>query len=380
MIDKEYIQQFYKISLFGNESDSVTAAAKRAYRDFCRTVNFTNKKSGHSEAIKDVVSVIREKLKIIPEIQSKESYDKWHDDLHKEIKDAFADATLTVGQIQKWINMTMKYLIVLDEKKVERVEPFLHVPIDSIVLKKSKNPDFFKEKETNKVLPWSQIDDYDQYMEFQKKIRIDHNEPPILWEFKAWNTADERQAACKKKVQFEKYNYYNGEEQKPFEPDSAAAKFWHGEMMYDQLQDKDYFTQEAKKWRKDLEESNPDCTILLYNDVTLGIILYTQCLFGKFCPYGSFNWIFEYKTKPRKEKPEFYKRLSSHGKKHYDAHEKTHPHSERFIELMNQRKKSEGADKWMFYNEEERDFLGHEDLVTLHDLHPGDADFYMMCD
>ena len=62
MIDKEYIQQFYKISLFGNESDSVTAAAKRAYRDFCRTVNFTNKKSGHSEAIKDVVSVIRVKL------------------------------------------------------------------------------------------------------------------------------------------------------------------------------------------------------------------------------------------------------------------------------------------------------------------------------
>ena len=151
-------------------------------------------------------------------------------------------------------------------------------------------------------------------------------------------------------------------------------------MMYDQLQDKDYFTQEAKKWRKDLEESNPDCTILLYNDVTLGIILYTQCLFGKFCPYGSFNWIFEYKTKPRKEKPEFYKRLSSHGKKHYDAHEKTHPHSERFIELMNQRKKSEGADKWMFYTEEERDYLGKEDLVTLGDLHPGDADYYMMCD
>ena len=373
MITKSDIQNFYRISLFGNESDPITAAAKRAYRDFCRTIDF-KKKSEHSNAVNNVVEVIRLSLTKISGIQSAEGYDKWHEDLSAKIKKAFDEyAILSVGQVQKWINMTMKYLIILDQDAVKKIESYLHVPIDSIILKKSGKASFFGQT------PWSRIEEYGDYMNFQRELRDEH-ESPLAWEFTAWNDVDDRQAASKKKANFERYSYYQGEEQNPFEPDSAAAKFWHGEMMYDQLQDKDYFTQEAKKWRKELEESNPDCTILLYNDVTLGIILYTQCLFDKFCPYGSSNWIFEYKTKPRKEKPEFYKRLSAHGKKHYDVHEKTHPHSERFIELMNQRKKSERADKWMFYTEEERDFLGHEDLVTLGDLHPGDADFYMMCD
>lgn len=47
---------------------------------------------------------------------------------------------------------------------------------------------------------------------------------------------------------------------------------------------------------------------------------------------------------------------------------------------MNQVKKSKGASKWMFFTDEERDYLGKEDLVTLGDLHPGDAEYYMMCD
>lgn len=373
MIDKSDIQKFYRISLFGNESDPVRAAAKRAYRDFCRTIDF-KEKSDHSKGIETVVSTFRLRLTKLSEIQSVDGYDKWHQELGTEIKKAFeVHAILKVGQVQKWINMTMKYLIILEEDAVERIEPFLHVPIDSIVLKKSGKANFFGQT------PWSRIDKYDEYMNFQRELRNEH-ESPLAWEFIAWNDAEDRQATSKKKAEFEKYSYYNGEKLNPFAPDSAAAKFWHGEMMYDQLQDKDYFTQEAKNWRKELEESNPGCTILLYNDVTLGIILYTECLFSKFCPYGSSNWIFEYKTKPRKEKPAFYKRLSSHGKKHYDEQEKTHPHSDRFIELMDQTKKSAGADKWMFYTEEERDYLGQEDLVTLGDLHPGDADFYMMCD
>lgn len=373
MITESDIQKFYKTSLFGNESDPVTAAAKRAYRDFCRTIDFP-KKSDHSKAVEKVVSVFHLWLTKLSGIQSPDGYDRWHENLSNEIRDVFDDAPLTVGQIQKWINMTMKYLIILKQEPENDIKPFLHVPIDSIILEKCGHADYFSPE------TWSQINDRNRYMDFQNLLRGEH-EVPIEWEFKAWNDANNpKKRPAKDTSRYERYSYYQGEEQNPFEPDSAAAKFWHGEMMYDQLQDKDYFTQEAKKWRKDLEESNPDCTILLYNDVTLGIILYTQCLFGKFCPYGSFNWIFEYKTKPRKEKPEFYKRLSSHGKKHYDAHEKTHPHSERFIELMNQRKKSEGADKWMFYTEEERDYLGKEDLVTLGDLHPGDADYYMMCD
>ena len=373
MIEKALIQNFYRISLFGNEPDSVTAAAKRAYRDFCRTINF-KKKSDHSRAVEKVVSIFRVWLLKISEIQSVEGYDKWHKELYGEIKKAFDEyATLTVGQVQKWINMTMKYLIILEEKPEKDITQFLHVPIDSIILKKSGKANFFGQ------IPWSRIDSYSDYMEFQKELRKDY-ETPIEWEFQAWNDADEKQVVSKKQGQFEKYNYYNGETQNPFEPDSTNGRFWHGEMMYDQLQDKEYYTQEAKKWRKELEELWPGCTILLYDDVTLGIILYTDCIFGKFSPYGNSKWIFEYKTKPKAEKPAFYKRLSPHGKKVYEAHVKDTPLTDRFIELMNQKEKSVGADEYMFYTDEEREYLAKEHLVLLYELHPEDADYYMMCD
>lgn len=284
------ILNFYRTSLFGNLSDPITAACKRAYRDFCRTIDF-EKKSDHSKAVEKVASVFHLWLTKLSGVQSVEEYDKWHEDLSKEIKKAFVDATLSVGQIQKWINMTMKYLIILKQEPENDIKPFLHVPIDSIILEKSGHANYFSPE------TWSQISDRNKYMDFQNLLRKKHK-VPIEWEFKAWNDANNpRKRPAKDTSRYERYNYYNGEEQNPFDPNSTSGRFWHGEMMYDQLQDKNYYTQEAKNWRKELEESKPDCSILHYDDVTLGIILYTHCLYGKFCPYGSFDWVFEYKVK-----------------------------------------------------------------------------------
>ena len=78
------------------------------------------------------------------------------------------------------------------------------------------------------------------------------------------------------------------------------------------------------------------------------------------------------------DKPKFYERLSEHGKKIFDHNNWTF--SDRFIELMNQEEKSKDADEFMFYNQEERDFLGKENLVLLGDLHEADAEIYMMED
>ena len=64
--------------------------------------------------------------------------------------------------------------------------------------------------------------------------------------------------------------------------------------MYDELQDKDYFTKKAENWRKELEEQKPGSNILNYDNDTLGIILYTLCIFEKFCPYDNYEWIYEY--------------------------------------------------------------------------------------
>ena len=117
MIKDSDIEKFYRISLFGNESDSITAAVKRAYRDFCRTIDF-KEKSDHSKAVEKVVSIFHLWLTKLSGIQSVEGYDKWHEELSAEIKKSFDKyAILSVGQVQKWINMTMKYLIVLIQMK-----------------------------------------------------------------------------------------------------------------------------------------------------------------------------------------------------------------------------------------------------------------------
>lgn len=78
------------------------------------------------------------------------------------------------------------------------------------------------------------------------------------------------------------------------------------------------------------------------------------------------------------EKPQLYERLSDHGKKVFDHNNWTF--SDRFIELMNQEEPSKDSGEYMFYNQEERDFLGKEDLIVLADLHESDAYLYMMED
>lgn len=79
------------------------------------------------------------------------------------------------------------------------------------------------------------------------------------------------------------------------------------------------------------------------------------------------------------EKPAFYKKLTTWGKKHYDVQEARKPHTERFIKLMNQDTPSKNADpEGLFYSTEERDYLGKEDLVTLGELHSSEAEYYML--
>lgn len=75
-------------------------------------------------------------------------------------------------------------------------------------------------------------------------------------------------------------------------------------------------------------------------------------------------------------KPKFYEKLSEQGKKVFDNNNRAL--TERFINLMNQEKPSKDATAELFYNTEERDYLGKENLVLLGDLHEADAEYYML--
>ena len=194
----EKIAKFYRVCLFGSsESDVYKAAANRAYRDLCRTIKFKDKddKNKNDKCRCSVNELIIEKIKYLPDA-NQEAYDEFHLGLCGQIIEEYRKsgvAELTYGQAQKWVNMTMKYLCVLTEGNftgkyewLGRFYPYLHVPIDSIILNKiaeARFPNF----NLDKNLSWSKIDKYEFYLEIQKNLRKSLTAmSPMDWEFEVW--------------------------------------------------------------------------------------------------------------------------------------------------------------------------------------------------
>lgn len=187
-IKPEHIVEFYRTAVFGNEDD-VRAAAKRAYRDMCRTLKF---RPGADETIKrEIYNKVINEI-IIPAtdectyITSKDDYDKWHDNTCIKIIEAYSvdNHTFHYGQSQKWINMLMKYLcIVLNNEKYDAIYEYLHIPIDSIIIEWAK-----KEFNISPCTVWSKLSrtDYIEYHSVLWDALRKEGRTPIEWEFTAW--------------------------------------------------------------------------------------------------------------------------------------------------------------------------------------------------
>ena len=81
------------------------------------------------------------------------------------------------GQVQKWINMTLKYLYLLG---IVENDNKLHIPIDNYIINAFKQNDIFVPRKA-----WSRFDNtdyYDQYKSYMDKL----DEPYIDWEHKTW--------------------------------------------------------------------------------------------------------------------------------------------------------------------------------------------------
>ena len=209
-ISTKEIHDFLMASLFedynptkiGNSIDNnevkIDLALKRAYRDMNRTLRTKKhqdewnelKKNGRKKKIKDSIQD-----KDFYSINNKDEYDNWFyrvvnsliciNKIVAEENDVEVKLEYTYGQAQKWINMTMKYLIVLQYEPVIKVIQYLHVPIDEIVadtaIAESKTK-YLK----NQLIPWSKKIDEKIYKDFQNEIK-EKTECPIKWEFNIWN-------------------------------------------------------------------------------------------------------------------------------------------------------------------------------------------------
>ena len=190
--------EFLVTSLFGYYNDPFLAASRLAYRDFCRTLRPGKGKYESGKYPKDVLVNNRNAIDVmlaarIKDLLSKnpmtqEMFDTWHHSLCMEIVNYYQSSMaigFSVGQAQKWVNMTMKYLYIQNEIDIGNVTEFLHIPLDNYIIAEVKSS--FNIDPPSTV--WSKMDDYVKYLEYEIRIRNklkDIGIIPIKWEMKAW--------------------------------------------------------------------------------------------------------------------------------------------------------------------------------------------------
>lgn len=189
------ILDFLKAIYFGPFFDPLQAASSRAYRDMSRTIRFHGlSKEARLELREKVNEIFREEIKkLIPKnITCSKDFDEWHHSLCDRIKQVYSDKDikLTYGHTQKWINMTIKYLYVLEENSFDGIFKYLHIPLDNYVFDAARDS---LSLQRPKVV-WSSWDDYNgQYLEYQELIREKIVcETPLRWEFRHWIKAIRR--------------------------------------------------------------------------------------------------------------------------------------------------------------------------------------------
>ena len=144
---------------FGDIEDPYLAAIDRAYIDMQTHTVSAGKEQIFEMRYKES-EYLYEQLK---NIQKEDSYDVWHENTAHRMKKISSPVELSYGQIQKWINMSVKYLYTFKSLGLQTVDDYFviyksefHAPLDSYVLDHLKVSD-----------KWSQIPSYERYKEIE---------------------------------------------------------------------------------------------------------------------------------------------------------------------------------------------------------------------
>lgn len=187
-IDKDSLKFLYGV-YFGAYEDIYDAASNRAYRDMNRTIRFNGLPQQERAKLRmSVNELLKKHVKHLLEAEhiSQQYFDEWHKNVCVRMSSVYQErgVTLTCGQSQKWLNMLLKYLYVLNDENIVKVFSFCHVPLDNYVFEVAEKT--FKVQKSK--IPWSRWNEYEaQYMDYQRRLRHEIiGEAPLRWEFKAW--------------------------------------------------------------------------------------------------------------------------------------------------------------------------------------------------
>lgn len=199
------VRVYFDVSPGSGDIQYLEACIRRAYLDFSRTLRGLEavdpERKMHDRARDSMKQALEElRLKCTGDITMGQ-FDEWHratcctlTSIYKENPDG--QFNFTVGQAQKWINMSLKYVFVMAEERVSgfrEAYQFCHAPLDNVLLKKLASYDGFPKLESS----WSRLKDYGQYFDLQKWIRTRFEpEPPLDVEFKLWMASDDREVSA----------------------------------------------------------------------------------------------------------------------------------------------------------------------------------------
>ncbi|WP_165164711.1 hypothetical protein [Corynebacterium qintianiae] len=177
-------------------AEVVSGASRKAYADLQRTLRGFGThpaRKGLKEGTQSSIWVFVDALDLV---DTQEEFDQAHKEwclktcaeFEKHLHSNRDDFEFHYGQAQKWLNMTLKYLAVLDHPGVQRVYPFLHVPVDRYV--------YSAAAQEGVKIPgvWSTLD-CEEYIAYQEDVRnmvktAGKFSCPLDWEANVWVIRD----------------------------------------------------------------------------------------------------------------------------------------------------------------------------------------------
>lgn len=189
-----------QVALYPTSLAAIESISHRAYRDLSRTLHGIGSHPEKDVLLGDTHASLHRLLADLEKIMTQEEFDALHHSWCKNRIEFFnqhphpdrKSFTLTYGQAQKWINMALKYLAVIEHSAVKSIYRYLHIPIDSIVYKEAARPDGLAVPRPPGSIAWSRLD-RNQYESYQRELfdttaRKHPDFSPLDWEAEAWVT------------------------------------------------------------------------------------------------------------------------------------------------------------------------------------------------
>lgn len=164
---------------FGSGKDNLSLCIDRAYLDMSRTlwgiVSHPEKLRLHGEATKALKQAMREVAERTPSVNAQAEFDGWHEQTCRKLQEIYVKRgyeRFSIGQGQKWVNMTLKYVFTLGEGRLPgfgHLFALCHAPLDNVFLA-AITPEGLP-KGLRGVTAWSRMDNYADYLVLQKWIR-----------------------------------------------------------------------------------------------------------------------------------------------------------------------------------------------------------------